>query len=79
MMKYIGSADLHSKLRMQYEAREKALKDMVSIHGDGVREGEIIKGQEIAKKMLSKGIDIDLIIELTELSYAEIRKLRGRS
>ena len=46
----LKTASLDPLTRMQYEAREKALKDIVSIRGDGVREGK----QEIAKKMLKK-------------------------
>ncbi|WP_156291316.1 hypothetical protein [Oceanobacillus salinisoli] len=45
---------------------------MVSIHGDGVREGK----QEIAKKMLKRGMDIELIIEITELSKEEVKRLK---
>lgn len=77
----LKAASLDPETRMMYEAREKALKDMASIHGDGVREGiekgEIIKGQEIAKKMLSKGMDIDLIVEMTELSKDQVLKLKN--
>ena len=42
---------------------------------EGLSEGEKKKQLEIAKKMKSKNIPIDEIIELTELSKDEIEKL----
>ncbi|MED4354365.1 transposase [Schinkia azotoformans] len=66
------AASLDPQTRIRYEAREKALKDMASLRGEGLREGK----QEVAKKMLSKGLDIELIVEMTELSYEEVTSLR---
>lgn len=56
--------------------REKYIRDQYSIKATGYAEG--IKQEKIdtAKKMLSKGIDIDTIIEITELTKEEIEKLK---
>ena len=62
---------------MEYEAREKALKDMASIYGDGVEEGKIEGKQEVARKMLEKGMDIGDIVELTGLSYSKVKELKN--
>lgn len=80
----LKTASLDSQIRMQYEAREKALKDIASIRGDGVREGRqegIKEGKkegklEIAKKMLKKDMDIEIIVEMTELFEGEIIRLK---
>jgi predicted transposase/invertase (TIGR01784 family) len=71
----LRAASLDPQTRMQYEAREKALKDMASIRGDGLREGQIIKAKEVAKKMLQKGMDADFIAEMTGLSRSEVMEL----
>lgn len=68
----LKAASLDPQTRMRYEAREKALKDINSIRGDGLREG-MKKGktfgkEEVAKKMLKKGLDIEAITEFTDLS-----------
>ncbi|MED4455969.1 PD-(D/E)XK nuclease family transposase [Metabacillus fastidiosus] len=68
----LRTASLDPETRVQYEACEKALKDIASVGGDGLREGK----KEVAKKMLSKGMEIDLIIEMSELSYAEVIELK---
>ena len=83
-MDILKTASLDPQTRMQYEAREKALKDIASIRGDGVREGRqegIKEGKkegklEIAKKMLKKDMDIEIIVEMTELSEGEIIRLK---
>lgn len=73
----LKAASLDPKIKMQYEAREKALKDMASIRGDGIREG-IEEGKiEIAKKMLRKGMEIDLIAEMTELQLDVVENLKN--
>lgn len=74
-------ASLDPEARMQYEMREKALKDIASIRGDGVREG-IREGmregkQEVAKKMLKKGMDVEDIADLTGLSSSEVMVLKN--
>lgn len=60
------------KTRIENEAREKVLKDIASVRGDGVREGK----QDIAKKMLKKGMDLELIIEMTDFTLEEVIELR---
>jgi predicted transposase/invertase (TIGR01784 family) len=78
--------------RMLAEAREKALKDINSIRGDGIEEGikkgiekgikeGIEKGikegkREIAKKMLMEGADINFIVKMTELTESEVFELK---
>ena len=42
----------------------------------GKEEGKKEKEREIAKRMLKKGISIEKIMELTELSKKEIEKLK---
>ena len=42
---------------------------------DGLKKGEKNAKIEIAKKLLNKGIDINIIIETTGLSEEEIKKL----
>lgn len=60
--------------------REKYIRDQYSIKATGYSEGLEVgkkdKQIEIAKRMLSKGIDIDTIIEITELTKEEIEKLK---
>ena len=73
----LRTASLDPITRMQYEAREKALKDIASVHGDGKREGKLEGKLEIAKKMLRKGMNIQLIVEMTELPYDEVAKLQS--
>jgi predicted transposase/invertase (TIGR01784 family) len=64
-------ASMDPEVRMQYEAREKALKDIASIRGEGVDEGV----EKVACRMLKKGMDFDLITELTGLTMEEVEKL----
>ena len=42
---------------------------------EGIEEGKNLKAIQIAKKMLSAGMDIDIIINMTDLSKDEIEKL----
>ncbi|WP_350224339.1 hypothetical protein [Lysinibacillus sp. fls2-241-R2A-57] len=42
----------------------------------GIERGEKKKQQEIALKMLQKGIDLETIAEFTELTLSEINKLK---
>ncbi|NWN98781.1 MAG: transposase, partial [Bacillus sp. (in: Bacteria)] len=62
------------------EAREKALKDINSIRGEGKEEGieeGIREGKrEIAKKMLMEGADINFIVKMTELTESEVLELK---
>lgn len=63
--------------------REKAIMDEKAIYAAGLDKGEIRgkeegkkeKQLEVAKKMKAKDIDIDTIIEITELTKEEIEKL----
>lgn len=76
----LRAASLDPETRMIYEAREKELKDMNSIRGDGLREGierGIERGiEKVAKKMLAKGKDINEVVEFTELSRSEVLKIK---
>ena len=54
------------------ESREKFLRDQVQREKDSKK----IAKEEIAKKMLKKGMSIDEIIELTELTKQDIEKLK---
>jgi len=68
----------------QYEASVNAYRDILNIKNTafekgiekGIKKGEIKKQIEIAKKMLRRGIEISLIIEMTGLSEQEINKLK---
>ena len=60
-------ASLDPETRMQYEAREKALKDIASIREDTL--------EDVAVKMLREGLDISLIMRMTGLSEEEVKKL----
>lgn len=42
---------------------------------EGIKQGEKKKQLEVAKRMKAKGMDIDTIIEITELAKDEIEKL----
>ena len=64
-------ASLDPETRMQYEAREKALKDIASIRGEGVDEGV----EKVARKMLREGMDIPFVMRMTELSREEVEKI----
>ena len=50
------------------EGREKGREE-------GREEGKNLKAIQIAKKMLAAGMDIDTIINMTDLSKSEIEKL----
>ncbi|MEC1723084.1 hypothetical protein [Schinkia azotoformans] len=67
----LRAASLDPETRMQYEAREKALKDIVSIRGDGIEEGKI----EMARNLLKEGVEIQIIMRTSGLSREEIEKL----
>ena len=53
-------------------ARKEGIKEGIK---EGLKEGERKKAIEIAKEMLAKKLDIDLIKEITKLSQEEIEKL----
>ncbi|THG89547.1 hypothetical protein AJ85_16960, partial [Alkalihalobacillus alcalophilus ATCC 27647 = CGMCC 1.3604] len=71
-------ASMDPKIRMQYEAREKALKDMASLRGEGRQEGKQEERERMAISMLEKEMDLDLIMELTRLSHVELIELRNK-
>lgn len=83
----LKAASLDPKTRMLYEAREKALKDLNSIRGEGYREGieiGIEQGIEqgrleekfhMARKLLAKGNGIEDVAEITELSLSDVKKI----
>ena len=83
-MEKLKTASLDPEARMKYEAREKALKDMASIRGDGLREGRI-EGKregkregklEVANKLLEKGMDLEEVQSLTDLPYSKLEMLQ---
>ncbi|MCM3715610.1 Rpn family recombination-promoting nuclease/putative transposase [Alkalihalobacillus oceani] len=74
----LKQASLDPETRMQYEAREKALKDIASIRGDSKREGKYEGKLEIAKKMIKKGMALELIAEMTELPLEEVETLKNK-
>ena len=57
------------------ELREKAIRDEVTNINYAKREGKREKSIEIARKMKNKGIDIEEIIEMTELTKEDIESL----
>ena len=60
---------------LMYYDRDQLLRDCG--YEDGIKQGKKSKSIEIAKKMLSRGDDIEDIIELTDLSKKEIHDLQG--
>uniref|UniRef100_UPI004056F018 Rpn family recombination-promoting nuclease/putative transposase n=1 Tax=Agathobacter sp. TaxID=2021311 RepID=UPI004056F018 len=76
------------KKRMEYEAREKAIRDYNQMmyeaeqRGEergmqrGMELGEYEKAISIAKELLTFGIDIDIIVKTTKLSFEQIKKLQ---
>ncbi|MCI9034469.1 MAG: Rpn family recombination-promoting nuclease/putative transposase [Lachnospiraceae bacterium] len=77
-----------SQKRLEYEAREKAVRDhkqmMFEAKESGKKEGIEIgreqskfdKSIQLAKNMLQKGLTINIIAEVTGLSLAEIEALQ---
>ena len=78
------------KMERLAELREKAIRDEKALYNTGIREGKELgekigreKGikenkRAIAKKMLSKGIRVKEIIELTGLTEEEIEELKNK-
>ena len=56
--------------------RDKAIRDEKSIRQGGREEGRKEKQIEIAKKLLRKGMKLEEIVEITELSKEEIEKIK---
>ena len=77
--------------RMEYEAREKAVRDYNQMmkesresglelgRAEGIGVGEKRKAFEIAKKLLASGVDEKNIVEWTGLSFAQIEGLKNLS
>ncbi len=69
--------------RRLYELREKATRDWISSHNsareEGIKEGLKVgheeKARQIAQRLLSKGLDLDLISETTGLSKEELGEI----
>lgn len=63
----------------EYEDSLKAFRDVKNSIDTalekGREEGKNLKAIQIAKKMLAAGMDIDTIINMTDLSKSEIEKL----
>ena len=67
------------KKRMEYEARQKAIRDynegMLESHERGRKEGKEEEAFNIAKKLLAMGLDLDMISKGTGLTTEQIQKL----
>ena len=78
-MEKLEEVSQDEKLRRIAELKEKARRDEISgLNGarrEGIKEGERKNKLEVAKKMKAKNIDINTIIEVTELTKEEIEKL----
>ena len=59
----------------EYEASLKAYRDVKNSIDTALEKGREEKAIQIAKKMLAAGMDIDTIINMTDLSKDEIEKL----
>ena len=78
-MKIIEEMSLDEKEWERYRSRQMAIMDynvgMRESREEGREEGERKKQIEIAKRLLSKNLPIDEIVEITELTKEEIEKL----
>ena len=67
------------KIRRLAELREKAILDELEVKAYNYRKGKNDglkqRNKEIAKKLKEKGLGIDFIIEITNLTKEEIEKL----
>jgi predicted transposase/invertase (TIGR01784 family) len=84
----LNTLSLDKEEREIYDARLKWLRDesasLQKAHEKGkqagLEEGMHLKSAEIAKKMLTKNMQIDLIAETTDLTVAEVEALKkGRA
>ena len=79
----LNTLSANDELRILAELREKAIRDEKSLKEgyyndgklDGLKQGLEQKNKEIAKKLKEKGLSIDFIIEITNLTKEEIEKL----
>lgn len=69
------------KKREEYEAREKAIRDhnqmMWESREAGIEIGRKEQAIYTAKKLIKSGATTDIIIDLTGLSYSEVKELRN--
>ncbi|OFW77923.1 MAG: hypothetical protein A2201_08815 [Alicyclobacillus sp. RIFOXYA1_FULL_53_8] len=72
--------------RRLYEERQRALHDYAWAMEDskdgreeGWREGLQEVQQQVARKMLDKGVSLEDIADITELSIEQIQKIRDRN
>ncbi len=52
------------------------ISGLASAEKEGIQKGSTKEKRDIARRMLKKEIDIDTILEITELSREEIEKLK---
>ena len=71
-------ASMDPEIRMQYEAREKALRDIESIRDDALEEGKLEGKEEVALSMLREGMEISLVIRMTKLSKEVVERLASK-
>lgn len=64
------------KKRLEYETREKAIRDHNQMMYEAEQRGELKKAITVAKKFLLLGLPISTIAEGTGLSEEEIKKLQ---
>lgn len=74
-MEKLEEVSQDEKLRRIAELKEKARRDEISGLNGARREGKRETQIEVAKKMKTKNMDIDTIIEITELTREEIEKI----
>jgi predicted transposase/invertase (TIGR01784 family) len=60
----------------QYEASVNAYRDILNIKNTYLEKGKMERNIEIARNMLSKGMEVSVIGEITGLTKKEIEKLR---
>ena len=67
--------------RLEYEAREKAVRDynqgMYEAEERGVKRGKQEEAVRVAKDMLQEGFDVKIISKISGLSLPEIEKLKN--
>ena len=65
--------------RMEYEAREKTIRDHNQMMFEAEERGEARKAIAIAKNLISFGMPSDTISQITGLSIEEIEKINIKS
>ena len=80
--KHFGEAEIAKFTPTELKEYEDSLKAYRDVKNSidtalekGREEGKNLKAIQIAKKMLAAGMDIDTIINMTDLSKSEIEKL----